>query len=223
MIVSLEIHRRGSARKVIRSDRVEGSQLLRNMGLWVVSFLDNECGGATDAFHDFGFGCNIASSVLPQPEVGLPLCVRHFLDGGSEVSGVRRRYVPRDSVQRLEAPARSVLWDGNTLRPDGLLPCYNPNVVTYCPAYDSPLSWVVRALTRSELLRLYQLPFAMDALFERHLDLSNGQLCRAIERLEGSVKQVLLPFENSPSSVILTSILRQLWGVDGGVRLLVTC
>jgi hypothetical protein len=72
-------------------------------------------------------------------------------------------------------------------------------------------------------LRLYQLPFAMDALFERHLDLSNGQLCRAIERSEGSVKQVLLPFENSSSSVILTSIVRQLWGVDGGVRLLVTC
>ena len=96
------------------------------------------------------------------------------------------------------------------------MPCYNPNVVTYCPAYDSPLLWVVRALTRSKLLRLYQLPSAMDALFERHLDLTNGQLCRATERSQGSSKQVLLPFENSLSPVILSSIVRQLWGVDEG-------
>jgi len=140
----------------------------------MVSFLDNECGGATDAFHDFGFGCNIESPVLPQPEMGLPLCVRHFLDGGTDVPRSRQRYVPRELVQRVNAPARSVLWEGNLLRPDGLLPCYNPNVEIYCPAYKMPLSWVVRPLTRAELLRLYQLPSAMDAVFERHLDLTDG-------------------------------------------------
>ena len=216
MIVSLEIHRRGSSRKTIRSDRVEGSQLLRDMGLRLVSFLDNECGGATDAFHDFGFGCNIASPVLPQPEMGLPLCVRHFLDGGTDVSRSRRHYVPRESVRRVTAPARTVLWEGNILRPDGLLPCYNPNVETYCPAYERPLSWVVRALTRAELLRLYQLPSAMDAVFERHLDPTDGKSRRATERAQGMSKQVSMPFENSPSPVILSSIVRQLWGVDGG-------
>jgi hypothetical protein len=223
MIVSLEIHWRGSAWKTIRSDRGEGSQLLRDMGLRMVSFLDNECGGATDAFHDFGFGCNTESPVLPQPEMGLPLCVRHFLDGGTDVPRSRQRYVPRESVQRVNAPARSVLWEGNLLRPDGLLPCYNPNVEIYCPAYKMPLSWVVRPLTRAELLRLYQLPSVMDAEFERHLDLTDGQSCRATERSQGLSTQLSLPFEKSPSPVILSSIVRQLWGVDGGaVRLLVT-
>ena len=106
MIVSLEIHRRGSAWKTIRLERGEGSQLLRDMGLRRVSFPDSECGGATDAFHDFGFGCNIESPVLPQPEMGLPLCVRHFLDGGTDVPRSRRRYVPRELVQRVNAPAR---------------------------------------------------------------------------------------------------------------------
>ena len=217
MIVSLEIHWRGSAWKTIRSERGEGSQLLRDMGLRRVSFVDNECGGATDAFHDFGFGCNIKSPVLPQPEMGLPLCERHFLDGGTDVPRSRRRYVPRESVLRINAPARSVLWEGNVLRPDGLWPCYNPNAETYCPAYEMPLSWVVRPLTSAKLLRLYQLPSSMDAVFERHLNLTDGQSRRATERSQGLPKQLSMPFENSPSPVILSSIVRQLWGVEGGV------
>ena len=50
--------------------------------------MDNKCGGATDVTHDFGFGQNIGSLVLPRPEVGLSLCVRHFLDGGANISGI---------------------------------------------------------------------------------------------------------------------------------------
>jgi len=86
LIVVLEIHRRGSARKAIRAARNAGSQLLREMNLRVVSFLDKDCGGATDAFHDVGFVYDIGSPVVPTPEVGLPLTVRHFLDGGADIT-----------------------------------------------------------------------------------------------------------------------------------------
>jgi hypothetical protein len=175
------------------------------MKLRVVFFSDQACGGATDAVHRFGFGRDIESTILPSPEPGLPLCVRHYLDGGSDLSPIRTSsYLPRLSVPTLDDPPRSVLWDGTILRPDGLLPCKNPNVMTYCPVYHSPSSWVVRSLTLSESLRIYQLPLAMDSLFA-HIDLS-------------SVRRGVLPFENSPSSEILTSIIRQLWGVGGGVR-----
>jgi len=218
VMVSLEVHRRGCSRKAIRKARVEGSTLLRNMGLEVVSFLDKDCGGATDAFHDFGFGSDIESSVLPMPEAGLPLCVRHFIDGGSDLTGLQRHFVSRASIQGVDSPSRTVLWDANVLRPEGLLPCYNPNVQVYCPVHQSPQLWVVRSLTRVEILRLYHLPSALDSLFERHLDLSSGRWSRAMARGSDSVQQVWLPFENSPSSVILSSIVRQLWGDTGGGR-----
>jgi hypothetical protein len=115
VIVSLEIHRRGCSRKAIRNARVEGSKRLRNMGLKVVSFLDKDCGGATDAFHDFGFGSDIKSSVLLMPEAGLPLCVRHFLDGGADLTGLQRRFVPRALIRELDSPSQTVLWDGTVL------------------------------------------------------------------------------------------------------------
>jgi hypothetical protein len=214
LIVSLEFHRRGCSWKAIRKARVEGSQLLCTMELEVVLFLDKDCGGVTDAFHDFGFGSDIESTVLPMPKAGLPLCVRHFLDGGAVLTGFQHKFVPRALVQELDSPLQTVLWDGTVLRPEGLLPCYNPNVQVYCPVHQSPRSWVIRSLTRGELLRLYQLPSAMDSLFECHLDLSRGRWSREMEC--GSVWQVWLPFENSPSSVILSSIVRQLWGDNGG-------
>ena len=66
--------------------KAEGSKLLRAMDLRAVFFADQDCGGATDAVHRFGFGRDIDSPTLPSPELGLPLCVRHFLDGGSELA-----------------------------------------------------------------------------------------------------------------------------------------
>jgi len=143
------------------------------------------------------------------------------LDGGTELpAGQTDAFLPRSSVTTLEDPPRSVLWDGAILRPDGLLPCQNPNVMTYCPEYYSPHSWVVRALSLSELLRIYQLPLAMDSLFALYLDLLSKTLDRALAQSKISVRVLLLPFENSPSSAILTSIICQLWGDDGGVKVL---
>ena len=221
LIVSLEIHFRGASRSTLTSAKAEGSELLQSMDLKVVFFADRDCGGATDAVHRFGFGRDIDSSTLPSPELGLPLCVRHFLDGGTELPAYRSySFVPRASVRSLEDAQRKVLWDGAILRPDGLLPRNNPLAMTYCPVYFSPHSWVVRPLTLSELLRIYQLPQVMDPLFTRHLNLSSGSVERTLARSKPTARELLMPFENSPSSGILTSIIRQLWGDDGGGKVL---
>jgi hypothetical protein len=216
LIVSLESHLRGASRSMRLNAKKEGLKLLREMHLRSVFFTDRDCGGATDAVHYFGFGSDIESAVLPRPEVGLPLCVRHYLDGGADFSALQFKYMSRTSVPGIVDPSRAVLWHEGILRPDGLLPSHNPNVTTYCPVHEAPRSWVVRALTLVELLRLYQLPLSMDPLFERHISLTSGLLRRATERALVLVQEVILPFENSPSSAILTSIIRKLWSVDGG-------
>ena len=164
-IVSLEVHLRGSLRSVLTKDRVDGKKLLHNMGLQSVDFVDNKCGGATDVVHWFRFGSSLGSKIIPPPEPGLPLCICHFIDGGVDLLLVRNRHVPLSTYQLGENPKRSVLWDGNVLRPEGLLPCSNPNATIYCLAYETPRSWVVCALTLLELLRIYQLPLSMNSLF----------------------------------------------------------
>jgi hypothetical protein len=60
----------------------------------------------------------------------------------------------------------------------------------------------------------------MDPLFADYLDLSSGTVGRALAQNQTSGRGVLLPFENSPSSAILTSIIRQLWGDEGGEKAL---
>ena len=89
-IVSLEVHLRGSSRSVLTKARVAGKKLLHNMGFQSVDFVDNKCGGATDAIHCFGFGSSLGSKIIPRPETGLPLCVRHIIDGGVDLLLVRK-------------------------------------------------------------------------------------------------------------------------------------
>ena len=84
VIVSLEVQRREVSRSSLRSSRLVGNLFLREQNLHIVSFEDHTCGGATDAIHDFGFGTEVSRIGLPQSAVGLPLCVRHFLDGGDD-------------------------------------------------------------------------------------------------------------------------------------------
>jgi len=127
-------------------------------------------------------------------------------------------FVPCASVMTLEDAQRTVLWDDAILRPDGLLPCNNPDAMTYCPVYYYPHSWVVRTLTLSELLRVYQLPRTMDPLFSRHLKLLSGTVDRALAQSKRLARGLLLLFENLPSLAILTSIICQLWGDNGGAR-----
>ena len=59
---------------------------------------------------------------------------------------------------------------------------------------------------------------SMNGLFKGSLDMSSGRIDCASDQLCKSVQEVLLPFENSLSSTILTLIIRQLWGDVGGVQ-----
>ena len=76
---------RGKSRSSLRVLVAEGEQVLKDLGLQVVRFVDSACGGATDARHDLGFGSMI--SPLPRAELGVSMCVRNFLDGGADTEG----------------------------------------------------------------------------------------------------------------------------------------
>ena len=132
------------------------------------------------------------------PEPGLALCLRHFIDGGTLL--VSPRMVLRTSVPTLDSVAR-VRWHDNILLSGGLFPCQYPRALVYCPCYRSPAKLVVRALTSLEMLRLYQLPLSMDA------------------SLAGLDPELPLPYEDLAPPGLFTSVLRQLWGVIGGVLL----
>ena len=69
----------------------------------------------------------------------------------------------------------------------------------YCPTVYHPGKFAVRPLEVEELLRVYQLPLAMDASLSR----------RIASRL---------PFVNSPPPEMYAALLRLLWGsgLEGG-------
>ena len=207
-IVVMERCSRGGTQSSRRASWREGLLVLRDFDLQSVSFVDSACGGATDAQHDIGFGSKI--SPLPRAEIGVSMCVRNFLDGGADTEGMVLKVVPRSSLKTIEQPRRVVLWENDILRPDGLFPTWNSEVMVFCPAHNRPKSWVVRQLTHYELRRLYQLPLAMEPAFESMRD--------GIIASRYKDHKWLLPYENSPSSGILTSVIRQLWGIVGGVE-----
>jgi hypothetical protein len=176
-------------------------------GLHHAVFADQDYGGATDAVFIFGFGSAITP--IPQPEVGMPVCVRHFLNGGVDTEGMMIKIIPRAMVRIDDIPKRGVLWDKDIVRPEGLFPTINPGAKVYCPAHHLPHSWIVRSLTLPELLGVYQLPASMTDVFARSIGVSFSS--------RWGNHQLILPFENASSPSILASIARQLWGVVGGV------
>ena len=206
-IVVMERCSRGMSRSSLRVSMAQGVQFLKDVGLKSVRFVDSACGGATDARHDIGFGSMI--SPLPCAEIGVSMCVRNFLDGGTDTEGMVVKIVPRSKLRSIEKPRRVVLCEGDILRPDGLFPTQTPDVMVFCPAHDRPKSWVVRSLSPYELRRMYQLPLSMEEAFESTRE---GNIT-----LRHNDHKWSLPFENSPSSGILTSVIRQLWGIVGGV------
>ncbi len=198
-IASVEFPLRGTLRNVVKSLRFQGRALLVEFGLRPVDFWDRSCGGATDAIHTVGCGTGLRSGVLPVPEPGLALCLRHFIDGGTALDFPRT--VLRTSVPTLDSIAQ-VRWHDNILLSGGLFPCQHPRALVYCLCYRlPPEKLVIRALTSHEMLRLYQLPLSMDALL-------------AVLH-PGSP----LPYEDLAPPGLFTSVLRQLWGWFGGVPL----
>jgi hypothetical protein len=195
-IASVEFPLRGTSRNVVKSLRFQGRAVLVDFGLRPVDFWDRNCGGATDAIHTVGFGTRLHLGVLPVPEPGLALCLRHFIDGGTALD------FPRTVLQMPVPTLNSftqVQWHDNILLSGGLFPCQHPRALVYCPCYRlPPEKLVIRALPSHEMLRLYQLPRSMDALL-------------AVLHPNSP-----LPYEDLAPPGLFTSVLRQLWGVVRG-------
>ena len=196
VIITVSWTRRGATRTGIQRSVKAGHALLALFNLRPLQLLDSAFGGATDCLYLLGFGTNLGSSVTPSViKNGLPRTLRHVLDGGTEG---RFRSIPKELLPALNSPARTVLIHNGVARPEGLLPCRSPNIHVYAPSYKLRDRWVIRELTLTERFRLHQLPLYMDTL------------------LGGLNPRVPLPFEDSPSPEIYTSLFRQLWGVTGG-------
>ena len=183
---------------------------------------DASFGGATDASFVFAFGKQLNGHVIPSEPSDVTRVLRHYLDGGTSgwFDRVRLQDLPsldddssriiwgdsdlpihRRGKQGSGENADKFHWDkaGKFIRQEGLFPCHNPRVQIACPSYFNKGMLVVRSMALSELLRLYQLPLSMDEHFQM-IDVWSS----------------LLPFEQAASSVVFTSILRQLWGVNVG-------
>jgi hypothetical protein len=106
IIVSVEFPRRGASRPALQGAVCEGQALLDFFEFRSMVVADSAVGRVTDGRHPFGFGHNLGSCVAPTVERGLPLVLRHFLDGGVEGDF---RVVPKSSLPPLDAPSRTVL------------------------------------------------------------------------------------------------------------------
>ncbi len=201
VVVSALLKLHGSAVRGLRKDRAAAKDVMRCHGLTVISFLDAEIGGATDACFVIKFGADLGSSTLPRPVAGLPRTLRHFVNGGTPGSFPPDSRVLQSSLPLLDNPPCKVLWHMDAVCGEGLFPRSRPLSLVYCPSHFFPWHWIRRPLALSELLWLHQLPLALDLLF---WDLTPSGI---------------LPFKDSPPPDLFVSIFRQLWenGSEGGV------
>jgi hypothetical protein len=201
IIALVEISLRGATLQRLRKSRASAKELIKRHGMHPVPFLDSENGEATNACHVLGFGGDLGLDVLPMALKGLPLTLRHFLDGGAKGAFPKTSRVPRLSVLVVNDRPRSVLWHLDAVLGEGLFPCTRPRSLVDCPSHFFPGQWIQRTLTLPELLRLYWLPLLLDPLW-RDLDPERG-----------------LPFEDAPALDVFVSIFRQFWGGCGGLVL----
>ena len=162
VIVSVEFPRHGASRPAIQRATRKGQALLvDSFEFRSLVVADSAVGGVTDGRHLLGFGLNLGSCITPTVERGLPLVLRHFLDGGIEGDF---HSVSKSSLPPLDAPSRTVLLHNGVVRAEGLLPCRTPGVMVYAPSYKLRKHWVTRRLTTLEQLRLRQISLSMDPL-----------------------------------------------------------
>ena len=81
---------------------------------------------------------------MPKVELGLPIVLCHFLDGG--VEGIFPT-VLKTSLHWLDTPACAVLIHSCIVQGEGFLPCREPDTLVYAPLYTLWEQWVTRKLT----------------------------------------------------------------------------
>ncbi len=84
VIVTVDVGRCGVSRQVLLRTSKAGHALFEEFDLKTLVIGDAGSGGATDAQHLMGFGCDLGLVNPLQVEPGLPRTVRHVLDGGVE-------------------------------------------------------------------------------------------------------------------------------------------
>ena len=167
-----------------------------------IKFRHNAYGGATNASHviafSAAFGVSSDSFVHP-PNVTRTL--RHFRKPADN-SFVR----PCRSLPAVDINCNKPIVSEGLLRLEGLLPVSTPHVEVCGPSVFHPGKLVRRKLSRDEFLAVYDVPSALCSTF---LELGNWS-----DHDDGG-----LPFKVAPSPVILSSLMRQLWGSGGGVEI----
>ncbi len=197
--MTVDFEREVASRPALKRATAEGHTLLQEYGLHPFVISDAATGGATDAQHVINLGNNLLSPSILVVEIGLHRTVRHIIDGGVEGWFPSVQW---ETLPALDNPPQTVLWHDEVLCAEGLYPGRFPNAKVFCPSYRMPKRWVIRHLTIREKLRLFQLPLSMD------------------EALVGLNLVGRLPFADSPSPEIYTSLFCQLWGsLGGGLRI----
>jgi hypothetical protein len=106
-LVLFRLH--SSTMRSMRKDWATAKEVLNWHDLRVVSFLDSNNGGATDACYMAGFGGDLVSDVLLSLMMGLPWTLRHFLGRGTVGFFPLEARVPRSSIPTSKAPPQKVL------------------------------------------------------------------------------------------------------------------
>jgi len=88
VIVSVEFPQCGALRPALQRATREGQALLDSFEFRSVVVADSAVGGVMDGRYLLGFGLNLGSCITPTVERGIPLVLRHFLNGGSRATSV---------------------------------------------------------------------------------------------------------------------------------------
>lgn len=175
-------------------------QLFKRLGFFTRPLLDTGFGGATSARLTFGFSpAVLASNQLPSAPCVSSRSLAHYI--APDVGFVCWNAVRASSLPPVPTSLLPQWFDHkgqHILRREGTWPCGMVHARVTCPSIYSKDFLLIRHLSCDELMSLYQQP-------------------AWIKDLEGV--RASLPFLDSALPVIFTSILRQLWGVPGGVSL----
>ena len=182
----------------VRRDLYRLQKMLAADNFKSVILSHSDFGGATNARHVIAFR-GFDPVVFSTPEC-MPRVLKHLLN--SAAKGFAQ---PIDSPVSLQGavPRSPIVVDG-LLRREGLLDLHHPRKHIAVPSVFAPSGWVRRTLTLKELLRAFDLPISMDPVFASidSLELKNGTLPNGVD--------------SALSPLIVTSIMRTLWGQSVG-------
>ena len=167
------------------------------LGFEVTKVSHADRGGATNALWQV-FSRNVDAERALTCPLALPRTLRHLIN-----SAWRGRQEEIDTPPPLQgAVERIPIVVEGLLRPEGLLDVHRPSLPITCPSVFVPGKWIRRVLSPRELLRAYDIPASYDTRVEER-----ARSCKGI-----------LPcgIANGVTPLVLTAILRNLWGSGGG-------